>query len=646
MSSNFAYDKTQDSIRSSGFGSDSKTCAYCRGSDHGLSCCKKFKECSFKEKKNFLRTSSRCFGCLGEGHISRFCTKRFVCKKCQKLHPTILHIERLNQQSTSLIPQQTSAIPKVNAFSEYDDGKFNYKMAVIPMKVRSYGCTGLVETYAFMDTGSNVSFCSTSLMQKLGITGKKKRIKFDTMGESVTMETFCLKGIQIGDFNEKAFIDLPTTYTKSTIPVSRLHIPLPEDLQKWPHLTGIDLPVIDSDIELLIGGNVAEAYYPLECLAGPHGSPRVTRTILGWIPWGVRQDDSQQVDVSYVTDARIISDYKELQNLDRMVRQAMNFDFPERALDEKAENSQNDMAFLKKVNPSIQLKEGHYVIELPFRDDDIKLPANKDLALKRLKSLEQKLGGQPQFKADYDNFMATILKRGYAELVPENWSRDDGRVWYIPHHGVYHARKKKIRVVFDCTARFNGVSLNEVLLPGPDLTSNLLGVLLRFRMENVAIMGDVEKMFYQVQVPEKDRDCLRFYWWPDGNLDSKPQIFRMTVHLCSNIALRQTALDFADECESDVLDAVTRCFYVDDCLRSEESVSDGIRLIRGIASICAKGGFRVTGWCSNDPEVVEAVPTSERAETDQARQRALGVTWILDSDIFGFTVSIKDKSPS
>jgi hypothetical protein len=84
---------------------------------------------------------------------------------------------------------------------------------------------------------------------------------------------------------------------------------------------------------------------------------------------------------------------------------------------------------------------------------------------------------------------------------------------------VYHPQKPgKIRVVFDCAAKYAGTSLQ-----GPNLTSNLVGVLLRFRSEQVAITSDVEAMFHQVRVPEAVRDLLRFLWWPDGNLKAEPQ---------------------------------------------------------------------------------------------------------------------------
>jgi hypothetical protein len=77
---------------------------------------------------------------------------------------------------------------------------------------------------------------------------------------------------------------------------------------------------------------------------------------------------------------------------------------------------------------------------------------------------------------------------------------------------VYHPKKPgKVRVVFDSSAKCAGVSLNDVLLKGPDLTNRLLGVLVRFRREAVAITEDIEQMFYNFKVTEQHRDfaiCL------------------------------------------------------------------------------------------------------------------------------------------
>ena len=74
----------------------------------------------------------------------------------------------------------------------------------------------------------------------------------------------------------------------------------------------------------------------------------------------------------------------------------------------------------------------------------------------------------------------------------------------------------KTRVVFDCSAKYKGVSLNDNLLNGPDMVNSLIGVLTRFRQEQVAIMADVEAMFHQVMVADEDCNYLRFLWWDKG----------------------------------------------------------------------------------------------------------------------------------
>ena len=56
---------------------------------------------------------------------------------------------------------------------------------------------------------------------------------------------------------------------------------------------------------------------------------------------------------------------------------------------------------------------------------------------------------------------------------------DAEKCWYIPHHGVYHPSKTgKIRVVFDLSAEFHGISINMALLAGLDLTNQRVGALL------------------------------------------------------------------------------------------------------------------------------------------------------------------------
>ena len=107
-------------------------------------------------------------------------------------------------------------------------------------------------------------------------------------------------------------------------------------------------------------------------------------------------------------------------------------------------------------------------------------------------------------------FMTSSLNKGYATKVPKRELDKDGdkcKVWYLPHHGVYHPSKPN-RVVFDCSAPYEGVSLNQQLLQGPDLMNNLTGILLIFREHSIAIVGDIEALFHQVKVQRSDQERL------------------------------------------------------------------------------------------------------------------------------------------
>lgn len=107
--------------------------------------------------------------------------------------------------------------------------------------------------------------------------------------------------------------------------------------------------------------------------------------------------------------------------------------------------------------------------------------------------------------------------------------------WYLPLFGVYHPRKpERIRVVFDSSAKHEGVSLNDMLLCGPDQNNTLIGVLIRFLKEPVAVTADVQQMFYCFTVCKEHQDFLRFLWYEDNDLQKPVKEFRMTVHVFGN----------------------------------------------------------------------------------------------------------------
>ena len=87
-----------------------------------------------------------------------------------------------------------------------------------------------------------------------------------------------------------------------------------------------------------------------------------------------------------------------------------------------------------------------------------------------------------------------------------------GRFHYIPHHAVIRTDRPttKLRVAYNASAKSDGVALNDCMYTGPPLAENIFDVLLRFRVNQVALMGGVDKAFLIVGITEEDRDVLRF----------------------------------------------------------------------------------------------------------------------------------------
>ena len=389
----------------------------------------------------------------------------------------------------------------------------------------------------------------------------------------------------------------------------------------------------------------------MKILTGPSGSPHATRTKLGWVVWNVLRD-SGSISVN-----RINIQDETGNSIEEMIKQSINMDFPERLIDDKREHSREDRDFLQQVGQSIHRDEGHYCVALPFREADIILPDNSAMAKKRLRGIQKRFEADLNYKEEYVAFMQTLIKKGYAEPAPDKSEMQN--VWYIPHHGVFHKKKNKLRVVFDCSARYQGVALNDNLLHGPDMTNTLLGVLMRFREERVAVLGDIEAMFYQVKVPESERDYLRFYWWENGDTEKEPISFRMTVHLFGatsspsvcNYALKRTVEDNREDFSQKVQDVIQKNMYVDDCLSSVVTDKEAIELVHGVTQICKSGGFRIAKWMSNSQIVIGSIPENDCAKevklwslnNESPIERALGVYWFVENDSLGFQIQIKDK---
>ena len=238
----------------------------------------------------------------------------------------------------------------------------------------------------------------------------------------------------------------------------------------------------------------------------------------------------------------------------------------------------------------------------------------------RLKNLKKRFIKDKQYHKDYTSFMEDMIKKGYAEKSDPK-ANQQGKTWFIPHHGVYHPSKPgKIRIAFDCSAEYDGVSVNKRLLSGPDLTNQIVGILVKFREDYVAIMADIEAMFYQVFVANQHRSLLSFLWWENGDIKEQPQRYHMNVHVfggtsspsCSNYALRRTARDNEVKYDPEVAETLRSNFYVDDLLKSVKDEEIAVTLIKDVKALYAEGGFHLTKFVSNSKHVLLSIPEGNR----------------------------------
>ena len=166
-----------------------------------------------------------------------------------------------------------------------------------------------------------------------------------------------------------------------------------------------------------------------------------------------------------------------------------------------------------KVNKSLKLNGQHYEVAVPWREERPQLPNNLSMAKKRLVSTARKLMKDKEVAVAYQQVFNEYLDKKYIRRVPDDEPTRDCQ-WLLPHFPVVRPDKAttKVRIVFDGSAPFEGKSLNTEALTGPKLQSDVFDILVKFRKETVALVGDISQMYHQLVLCEEDRPLHRFLW--------------------------------------------------------------------------------------------------------------------------------------
>ena len=274
------------------------------------------------------------------------------------------------------------------------------------------------------------------------------------------------------------------------------------------------------------------------------------------------------------------------------------------------------------------------------------------MAKKRLVSTERKLMKDKEVAVAYQQVFNEYLDKKYIRRVPEDEPTPDCQ-WLLPHFPVVRPDKAttKLRIVFDGPAPFEGKSLNTEALTGPKLQSDVLDILVKFRKETVALVGDISQMYHQLVLREEDRSFHRFLW-RDMDLRREPEVYEFIRFVfggcycpfCAQFTWKKHA-ELHQEDYPLAADAVKNHCYMDDLMPSVDSVEKAIETRRQLTEMGDKAGFHVRKWVSNCPEVLEDVPEEDRAsQVDLEKNqfpvtKTLGVSWSAQNDQFLFYYS-------
>ncbi|XP_072037080.1 uncharacterized protein [Amphiura filiformis] len=400
---------------------------FCHDRSHTLDTCKKIQATkTSKEIIEFLKSQSLCFGCLKKGsHVSKDCSKKLKCNKCSRRHPTILHSEdwvagNSSSKTISFANPRDAKEKKTTTNVTSAGGRCETGAGtpdIVPCIVQSRRTGKCVKTYAFFDNGSDAVFCMDKLRCQLGLKGKGVTLPVHTILDEQMVDGRLLDDLSVCVGRPEDIIT-------------------DQDIKEFQHLKDVKLPTLhvedEAEVGLLIGNNVPKATEPWDVVHSENGGPYAYKTLLAWVVSGLNRPNRA------VSANRIIVGG----DIERRLVEMYNHDYSETLAQEETEWSEEDKTFMDLMANKITKVNGHYQMPLPLRDENIKFPHNRLMAEHRMAHLKRRFSKDPVFRKEYTEVMQETINKGYPEEAPKINTDIDGRMWYLPHHGVYHPKRR------------------------------------------------------------------------------------------------------------------------------------------------------------------------------------------------------------
>ncbi|XP_018312919.1 uncharacterized protein [Mycetomoellerius zeteki] len=240
------------------------------------------------------------------------------------------------------------------------------------------------------------------------------------------------------------------------------------------------------------------------------------------------------------------------------------------------------------------------------------------------------------------------------QLADDSNSSNERMRFYLLHHCIVKQTSitTKLRVVFDGSCKSStGTSLNDILMVGPIVQSDLFSLLVRFRIYKYVFTANVVKMYRQIV--NQSQTSLQSILWRDHVTQSVRTYELKTVTYgtaCAPYLATRCLKYLAEIYHSDFpvgAGAIINDMYVDNLLTGAQSLSEAKIKRDQIITIMSKGGFALDKWFSNDKALLEGLRSTSGQEnvllTEGAVTHILGLQWDPHEDSFRYTFDGEGK---
>ena len=157
---------------------------------------------------------------------------------------------------------------------------------------------------------------------------------------------------------------------------------------------------------------------------------------------------------------------------------------------------------------------------------------------------------------------------------------------------------------------------------------------MRFRENQIAVLADIEGMFMQITINQTDQSTHRFLWINNNEIQQYQftrLIYGATCSPSFAIYVLSHCVDKDGDKYPEAVRAVKSHFYMDDYTQSHDTVTNATKTIQQTIQSLQEGGFRLTKFVSNEPDVLKNIPKHDIEENSKI-VRVLGQKWNLKSD--------------